>query len=77
MATDLSVHFQLVDETKKYVARLSEGAPEALEGASDEAWESRLKDVFVDFPDHLFLCKIFLHAADLSNPVRPFKYVRC
>ena len=52
MATDMSVHFELVDETKKIV---SEG-----------------DFSFTDLQDQMFLCKLLVHSADLSNPVRPF-----
>jgi hypothetical protein len=52
MATDMSVHFQLVDETKKIVA------------GGDYS--------FTEAHDRTFLCKLLVHAADLSNPVRPF-----
>ena len=52
MATDMSVHFQLVDETKKIVA------------GGDYS--------FSEVQDQLFLCKLLVHSADLSNPVRPF-----
>ena len=52
MATDMSVHFELVEETKKIFA---------------------LGDLsFTDSQDQMFLCKLLVHASDLSNPVRPF-----
>lgn len=51
MATDMAVHFDLIDETKR----------KAIDG-----WN------FSDAKDQLFFGKILLHAADLSNPVRPF-----
>ena len=53
------MRFQLVDETKKYGARIAE--------VSDPA------EAFAEAADKIFLCKILLHAADLSNPVRPFR----
>ena len=52
MATDMSVHFQLVDETKKIVV------------GGDYS--------FSEAQDQMFLCKLLVHSADLSNPVRPF-----
>ena len=52
MATDMSVHFQLVDETKKIV--------------SGEDYN------FTEVQDQMFLCRLLVHSADLSNPVRPF-----
>ena len=52
MATDMSLHFDLVDETKKCVAK------------GDYS--------FQDVNDQVFMCKLLVHAADLSNPVRPF-----
>ena len=52
MATDMSVHFQLVEETKKVVA------------GGDYS--------FSEVQDQLFLCRLLVHSADLSNPVRPF-----
>lgn len=52
MATDMSVHFELVEETKKIVA------------GGDSS--------FTDSQDQMFLCKLLVHSADLSNPVRPF-----
>lgn len=52
MATDMSVHFQLVEETKKIVS-----------GGDYN---------FTEVQDQLFLCKLLVHSADLSNPVRPF-----
>jgi GAF domain-containing protein len=52
MATDMSVHFELVEETKKIVA------------SGDSS--------FTDLQDQMFLCKLLVHSADLSNPVRPF-----
>lgn len=55
MATDMSIHFQLVDETKA----------KAVNGL-------KLNDA----ADSIFACKILLHAADLSNPVRPFELTR-
>ena len=51
MATDMAVHFELIDETKK----------RAVEG-----WN------FDEIKDQNLLGKILLHAADLSNPVRPY-----
>jgi hypothetical protein len=56
LATDMSVHFMLAEEANKYAI---------TKGAAPE-------DLFADPADQLFLCKILLHAADLSNPVRPF-----
>eukprot|EP01038_Epipyxis_sp_PR26KG_P011345 gene11345-15210_t len=55
MATDMAVHFELIDETKK----------RALNG-----WN------FSEAKDQALLGKILLHAADLSNPVRPFHMTR-
>jgi GAF domain-containing protein len=52
MATDMSVHFQLVDETKKI-----------LSGGDYN---------FTEVQDQMFLCRLLVHSADLSNPVRPF-----
>ena len=52
MSTDMSVHFQLVDETKKMVA------------GGDYT--------FTEVQDQMFLCRLLVHSADLSNPVRPF-----
>ena len=52
MATDMSVHFELVEETKKIFS------------GGDLS--------FSDSQDQIFLCKLLLHSADLSNPVRPF-----
>ena len=52
MATDMSVHFQLVDETKKIVQQ------------GDYS--------FTEAQDQMFLCRLLVHSADLSNPVRPF-----
>jgi len=51
LATDMSMHFQLVEEVN---TRMSTG------------W------VVQSPADQLFFCKILLHAADLSNPVRSF-----
>ena len=48
----MSLHFDLVDETKKCVAK------------GDYS--------FQDVNDQVFMCKLLVHAADLSNPVRPF-----
>lgn len=56
MATDMAVHFELIDETKR----------KAQEGGID----------FEDLKEQTFLGKILLHAADLSNPVRPFHMTR-
>jgi hypothetical protein len=56
LATDMSVHFMLAEEANKYAI---------TKGAAPE-------DLFADPADQLFLCKILLHAADLSNPVRPY-----
>jgi len=55
MATDMAVHFDLIEETKK----------RAIEG-----WK------FEEQKDQALLGKILLHAADLSNPVRPFHMTR-
>lgn len=55
MATDMAVHFDLIEETKK----------RAVEG-----WK------FEEAKDQALLGKILLHAADLSNPVRPFHMTR-
>jgi hypothetical protein len=55
MATDMAVHFELIDETKK----------RAMDG-----WN------FSEAKDQSLLGKILLHAADLSNPVRPFQMTR-
>jgi 3',5'-cyclic-nucleotide phosphodiesterase len=55
MATDMAVHFDLIEETKK----------RAMEG-----WK------FEEAKDQALLGKILLHAADLSNPVRPFHMTR-
>lgn len=51
LATDMSIHFDLIEETKK---RASSG------------WN------FNEVKDQHILGKILIHAADLSNPVRPF-----
>jgi hypothetical protein len=56
MATDMAVHFELIDETKR----------KAGEGGIN----------FEDPKEQTFLGKILLHAADLSNPVRPFHMTR-
>lgn len=56
MATDMAVHFELIDDTKR----------KAQEGGID----------FTDLKEQTFLGKILLHAADLSNPVRPFHMTR-
>lgn len=58
MATDMTVHFQLIDESKKTIPQ-SGGLPE-----------------FSEPTDKILLCKILLHAADLSNPVRKFHMTR-
>lgn len=55
MATDMAVHFDLIEETKK----------RAMEG-----WK------FEEAKDQALLGKILLHAADLSNPVRPYHMTR-
>jgi len=55
MATDMAVHFELIDETKKRV---------------QDGWN------FEEAKDQALLGKILLHAADLSNPVRPFHMTR-
>lgn len=55
MATDMAVHFELIDETKK---------------RAREGWN------FSEAKDQALLGKILLHAADLSNPVRPFHMTR-
>jgi GAF domain-containing protein len=52
MATDMSVHFNLVEDTKKWAA------------GGDVS--------FTEANEQIFLCKLLVHAADLSNPVRPF-----
>lgn len=31
---------------------------------------------FAEIPDQVFFCKILLHAADLSNPTRPFSITK-
>jgi GAF domain-containing protein len=51
MATDMAVHFELIDETKR---------------RGVEGWN------FEEIKDQNFLGKMLLHAADLSNPVRPY-----
>jgi hypothetical protein len=56
LATDMAVHFHLADEAKKYAANFATNEDE----------------IFNEQSDKIFLCKILLHAADLSNPVRPF-----
>jgi GAF domain-containing protein len=56
MATDMAVHFELIDETKR----------KALDGGIN----------FAEAKEQTFLGKILLHAADLSNPVRPFHMTR-
>lgn len=54
MATDMAVHFALIDETK-------------------ERYRDNRSDFNYNDPkDQLLLAKVLLHAADLSNPVRPF-----
>eukprot|EP01031_Cornospumella_fuschlensis_P029258 gene29258-35317_t len=55
MATDMAVHFELIDETKR---------------RAREGWN------FSEAKDQALLGKILLHAADLSNPVRPFHMTR-
>jgi GAF domain-containing protein len=55
MATDMAVHFDLIEETKKRAA---------------EGWK------FEEAKDQALLGKILLHAADLSNPVRPYHMTR-
>lgn len=55
MATDMAVHFELIDETKK---------------RAQDGWN------FEEAKDQALLGKILLHAADLSNPVRPFHMTR-
>lgn len=57
LATDMSVHYQLIDEFKKKT--------------STETW-----DVASSPAERLFLGKILVHAADLSNPVREFAVTR-
>jgi hypothetical protein len=51
LATDMSVHFDLIDSIKKKI---------------QDGWD------LTDARDIFFYCRIMLHAADLSNPVRPF-----
>lgn len=51
MATDMAVHFDLIEETKR---------------KAELGWK------FDEERDRFFLGKILLHAADLSNPVRPY-----
>lgn len=51
LASDMSVHFDLIEETKK-------------KGVDN--WK------FAELKDQQLFGKIILHAADLSNPVRPF-----
>lgn len=51
LATDMSVHFDLIEETKR-------------KGVDN--WK------FAELKDQQLFGKIVLHAADLSNPVRPF-----
>lgn len=55
MATDMAVHFDLIEETKK---------------RAHEGWK------FEEAKDQALLGKILLHAADLSNPVRPYHMTR-
>lgn len=55
MATDMAVHFELIEETKR----------RAIDG-----WN------FAEVKDQTLLGKIVLHAADLSNPVRPYHMSR-
>jgi PAS domain-containing protein/putative methionine-R-sulfoxide reductase with GAF domain len=55
MATDMAVHFELIEETKK---------------RANNGWN------FEEVKDQALLGKILLHAADLSNPVRPFHMTR-
>lgn len=51
LATDMSVHFDLIEEIKR----------------KPLGWS------FGDIKDQLTLGKVLVHAADLSNPVRPFQ----
>jgi hypothetical protein len=51
LATDMSVHFDLIEETKR-------------KGVDN--WK------YAELKDQQLFGKIILHAADLSNPVRPF-----
>ena len=56
LATDMSVHFQLVDEFSRKT--------------SASNWST------TGFPEKTLLGKIVVHAADLSNPVRPFEIAK-
>jgi len=59
LATDMVVHFQLIDEAKKKIPQ---------PGETDLA--------FTEPADKILLCKVLLHSADLSNPVRKFNMTR-
>ena len=65
LATDMSVHFQLVDKCKTYIDKRNDYL-----SSHDDRYTSI--NIFNDVSDKLFLCQILVHAADLSNPVRPF-----
>lgn len=55
LATDMSIHFDLIEQTKK----------KGIDGFN-----------FKEQNDQIFYGKIILHAADLSNPVRPFEITK-
>ena len=52
LATDMTVHFALIEDIKKKHADAVNFSLPA---------------------EQIFICKFILHAADLSNPVRPFE----
>jgi hypothetical protein len=61
----MSVHFQLVDKCKTYIEKRNDYL------SSHDDRDTSI-NIFNDVSDKLFLCQILVHAADLSNPVRPF-----
>ena len=65
LATDMSVHFQLVDKSKAYIEKRNNYI------SSHDDRDTHI-NIFSDLQDKLFLCQLLVHAADLSNPVRPF-----
>ena len=62
IATDMERHFILVDKVKRInLLPLEQGVP-----PGKSRWN------FSAEADSAFFCRLMLHAADLSNPVRPF-----
>lgn len=64
IATDMERHFMLVERVKKIPLS---------EEPSDAAAPARSRWDFSNEADSGFYCRIMLHAADLSNPVRPYR----